>query len=249
MPGCQCPVCQSNNPKNSRSRASIWLRELQSATSILVDASTDLRFQALREKIPRLDAVLFTHAHADHILGIEDLRSYNFLQKQSIPCFATRETLSEIKRSFHYIFDPDPSYEGGMLAQLSLNEINYETNFEICGISFQPILLIHGSSEASMKVLGFRIGEFAYCTDCKMIPAASMEVLSGVRHLILDGLRDEAHRTHFTIAEAIEVAKQIGAEKTYFTHMSHALEYGETNARLPKGMELAYDGLKINFSR
>ena len=236
--GCRCPVCTSSNPKNKRSRTSALLR-LGSGRNVLIDASTDLRSQCLTHDVRAVDAVIFTHAHADHILGIEDLRAFNFLYHKPIPCYGTAFTLGEIKRFYGYIFTPDPTYEGGALVQLTLHEIQQYSEFEVCGTAIKSFLLPHGK----MDVTGFRIGKFGYATDCNGIPEESLNILRGVDILILDALREEPHRTHFTIAQALEAAARIGAKKTYLTHMTHSVDYDAVMAKLPPSVELAYDGL------
>ena len=242
IPGCPCAVCNSNDPKNERWRTSALITA-DDGRNILIDTSPDLHHQALRYKIERVDAVLYTHAHADHILGTDDLRVYNFRRDSPIPCFGDAQTLSALKNFFHYIFSPDPNYEGGLLAKLALHEIEVGKSFKAAEQEVLPFSLLHGSS----PVLGFRIGDLAYATDCNAIPDESFSALSGVKVLILDALRHKPHNTHFTVADAVDAAKRVGAERTYFVHMTHDLDYHETNAELPPGMQLAYDGLQIDF--
>lgn len=240
--GCNCKVCCSNDPKNYRDRTSVYI-ELNEHEGILVDASTDLRQQALKHGVKHVETVLYTHGHADHILGTEDLRVFNFISKQSIPCYGLPATLATIRSTFGYLFGDNTNYQGGMLTQLTLNEIAPYEPLTLFRTEVIPFLLYHGK----MEVLGYRIGELAYATDCNVIPEKSFEVLKGVRYLILDGLRHESHRTHFTISQSIDAAQKIGAEKTYLIHMTHSIDYHETNAELPEGIELAYDGLQIDF--
>lgn len=242
MPGCRCAVCLSPDPKNKRLRTSAVVRADDGRT-LLIDASTDLRQQALLHGVERVDAVLFTHAHADHILGTDDLRSFNFILKRRIPCYGTPPTLAEIRRFFHYIFEPSPDYHGGALAQLDLHPIDSQRPFEAAGFAVHPFPLMHGATE----VTGFRFGTLAYATDCNVITPAARETVRGVRYLILDALRYEPHRTHFTIPEAIEVAQSIGAERTILVHMAHSIDYATVSADLPAGIELGYDGLTLDF--
>jgi len=243
LPGCTCKVCNSGKSKNYRSRTSaIFLSEEHG--NILIDASTDLRHQALLWNIKRVDAVLYTHSHADHILGTDDLRSFNFVTKKSIPCYGSISTFKRLTHFFDYIFMPDPNYKGGLLAQLTLNEIDEVTPFQVCGVEIKPFKLEHGTT----SVTGYRIGDVAYATDCKVIPSASREVLKGVRYLVLDGLRHRPHFTHLTIDEAATIASEIGAEKTYLTHMTHDVDYDELMEFLPPHVEPAYDGLEIPIS-
>ncbi len=242
VPGCSCKVCTSSNPRNKRLRTSAVV-QTEGGLNILIDCTTDFRQQALTHNLKSVDAVLFTHSHADHILGLDDLRGFNFVQENPIPAFATARVFEDLNRIFFYAFTPNPEYEGGSPPELEAHEIFESLPFEIDNIVFRPIPLMHGS----WPVTGFRIGDLAYVTDVKTIPEASMRALKGVRFLVLDALRYEEHRTHMTFPQAISAAQQIGAEKTYFTHMTHSIDYDEINAKLPAGMELAYDGLEIKF--
>lgn len=240
LPGCECRVCTSSHPRNRRLRTSALLT-LADGRTILIDASTDFRQQALLYRIKRVDAVLFTHAHADHILGTDDLRAFNFLQAAPIPCFATEVTMAAIKRCFWYVFDADPRYEGSAVPMLTFNTFTDGTPFTVCGVSIHPFRLLHGK----LAVSGFRIGSLAYATDCNQIPNESAALMRGVDNLVLDGLRDEPHRTHFTIDEAVATAQALGARSTALIHMTHTVEYEEVSARLPHGVSLAYDGMII----
>ena len=245
--GCDCAVCRSSDPKDRRTRPSILI-ELRSTPqsplagavrSILVDTSTDLRAQALANDIRRVDAILFTHSHADHVLGLDEVRRYNAVQRTPIACFADEPTLGDVRRTFHYIFNPPPGPSGG-LPQLTLFRI--AGPFLLGGVEFVPVPIMHGQR----PILGFRVGDFAYLTDCSAIPDASWPLLRGVRTLVVDALRDRRHPTHFSVAEAIEASARIGAERTYFTHICHDLPHAATCARLPAGVELAYDGLVLD---
>lgn len=242
LPGCRCSVCTSKHPRNSRNRSSALITT-DSARNILIDATPDLRLQALHFDIRHIDAVLYTHAHADHILGTDDLRSFNFVSGKPIPCFGTAATLESLKHTFSYIFNQNEAYEGGMLAQLSLHEFVNGEKLKVADTELLTLKLLHGKSEVS----GFHFGELAYATDCNKIPSESIKKMTGVKYLIIDGLRHQEHRTHFTIKKAIETAKIIGAEHTYLTHMSHTVDYKETSQELPPGISLAYDGLKLEF--
>jgi len=208
---------------------------------ILIDSSPDLRMQALSAKITKISAVLYTHAHADHILGFDDLRAFNFIQQAAIPAYGTADTLAAIKKLFDYAFNPDSNYIGGGLPRVTLHELQPGDNLELYGFNIRVVPLLHGR----IPVVGFRIGDLAYLTDCNHIPDKSKELLAGVRTLILDGLREEVHPTHFTVQEAVAVANELQAERTYIIHMSHSIDYGPMNARLPKNVQLAYDGLEI----
>ena len=248
--GCDCAVCRSTDPKDRRTRPSILI-ELQrddaapsfarAVQSILVDTSTDLRAQALANDVRRVDAILFTHSHADHVFGLDDVRRYNQMQQAPIACFADDETLASLKRMFAYVFSP-PVQRGGGVPQLSIFRIGGP--FSLGGAEIVPVPLFHGR----LPVLGFRIGSFAYLTDCNRIPDESWPLLDGVRTVILDALRHRPHSTHFSVGEAIEVVGRLRAERAYFTHICHDLGHAATNAQLPAGVELAYDGLVLEVN-
>jgi phosphoribosyl 1,2-cyclic phosphate phosphodiesterase len=246
--GCDCAVCRSSDPKDRRTRPSIFI-ELDApppsafagvVRAILVDTSTDLRAQALANDVRRVDAILFTHSHADHVFGLDDVRRYNQMQQGAIPCFADAETLDGLRRMFAYVFEP-PRQKGGGIPQLAIFRI--AGPFSLGGVEIVPVPLFHGR----LPVLGFRIGGFAYLTDCNLIPVSSWPLLAGVRTIILDALRHRPHSTHFSVGEALDVAKRLGAERTYFTHICHDLGHAQTNAQLPAGVELAYDGLVLEI--
>lgn len=243
IPGCQCSVCTSSNPKNKRLRTSALL-SLNTQCNILIDTTTDFRAQALRADIRHVQAVLFTHAHADHILGIDDLRAFNFIQRSAIPCYGSTRTLLEIKKLFSYVFNPDPDYIGGGIPRLELHEIDELQEFIINGFRITPFPMLHGR----LPVTGYRIGDCAYATDVKTIPESSLDKLRGLKTLFLDGLRMEDHPAHLTIPEAISLAQKIKAEKTYLIHMTHTVNFEEINQDLPEGIELAYDGLVVNLT-
>lgn len=242
LPGCRCKVCLSPHPRNKRSRTSALIKA-DNNFNILIDTSMDLRWQALAQDVRNVNAVLYTHAHADHILGLDDLRGFNYIQKSIIPCYASLTTVNELKRFFSYIFDPDPNYQGGMLPQIALNVIDDYSVFNVGPVSVQSFLLKHGVTD----VLGFRVGEAAYATDCNFIPDESKELLQGLKYLVLDGLRQEPHRTHFTIDQAVKMAEELKVETTYLIHMTHGVDYEEVSRELPPYVKLAYDGLELEF--
>jgi len=238
MVGCTCEVCRSADPRDRRLRPSIYL-EVPGRAAILVDATPDLRQQALAYDILRLDAILFTHSHADHILGLDDVRGFNFAQKAPIPCYATADDWAHIRRVFYYAFDGLPR-KGGGVPRLEAREI--DGPFTAAGVRVVPVPLLHGD----MPILGFRFGGFAYLTDCNAIPEASWPLVAGVDTLVIDALRDRPHTTHFTVAEALEAIAVIAPRRAYLTHMAHQLGHAATSARLPAGVELAYDGLVLD---
>ena len=233
--GCRCAVCTSDNPKNRRTRSGLRLE--MGGGSVLVDTSADLREQALRFGIERVDAVVFTHSHADHLFGLDDVRIYNFRQRRPIPCYGSRATLAAIRRAFAYVFED--GQEGGGKPQLDLIEIRGP--FELLGVPVVPVPVLHGS----MEVLGYRLGRFAYVTDCNFIPEESYGLLDGVEVLILDALRYRPHPTHFSVEEAIRVAARIGAARTVLTHIAHEIDHDAPAVPLPPGVELGYDGLVL----
>ena len=240
MIGCDCDVCRSTDPRDSRLRPSITI-ELDDGFRVLVDTTPDLRAQALKYDLRRIDAILFTHSHADHLMGLDEVRRYNMMMKAPMPVFGDAGTLREVRRAFAYIFESDAP-KGGGVPDLRLFPI--AGAFCLGGVVVQPIPLQHGP----WTILGFRIGGFAYLTDCNGIPDASMAMLGGLDCLVLDALRPRPHPTHFTLAEATAMAARIGAPQTYFTHMAHDLAHEATCRALPAGMSLAHDGLLLEFS-
>ena len=236
MINCDCDVCTSTDPRNRRTRASILVQTDEG--NILVDTPPDFREQMLRHRPETLDAILFTHDHADHIFGLDDVRVFSDRQGH-IPCYAPPAAAASIRRAFQYIFSfPDI---GGGVPRIELHEI--DGPFEVCGLRVVPIPIQHGRAE----ILGFRFGDFAYLTDCNGIPDSSMELLRDLDVLVLDALRPRPHPTHFSLSEAIEAAGRIKARRTLFTHITHNLDHEQTNADLPPGMELAHDGLVLRL--
>lgn len=235
--GCECTTCRSADPRDARWRPSIYI-ETDDGQAILVDAGPDLRAQALRFGLRRVDAIVFTHGHADHILGIDEIRRFNALQQRPMACFGDGPTLSDIEQMFAYVFDPATS-KGGGLPELALFTI--AGPFCIGRQEIVPIPIVHGTR----PILGLRLGGFAYLTDCSRIPDASWALLEGLDVLVLDALRERPHPTHFSLGEAVHAAHRIAARRTLFTHMCHDLSHESTNARLPQGIELAYDGLVL----
>ena len=239
MIGCDCDVCRSTDPRDSRLRSSICL-EGDAGERVLIDTTTDLRAQALRADLRRVDAILFTHSHADHVMGLDDVRRFNMLSRSAMPIFGSRATLEDLRRTFAYVFRSDAP-RGGGVPDLRLWPI--DGPFCLAGFEIQPIPVQHGPWE----VLAFRTGRFAYVTDCNHIPPASFEKLAGVEVLVLDALRRRPHPTHFSLDEAIAAARVVRARETWFTHIAHDLGHAETSRGLPAGMALAYDGLVLEL--
>lgn len=239
--GCDCKVCLSRNPKDKRLRASVWVKV--GRKSFLIDTSPDLRQQALKEKIRQVDAVLYTHPHADHIHGIDELRSYNYLQRSVIPAYGNAWTVTELQEKFPYIFRPAKVVEGGGIPRIELRRVVSSAPwFEASGVRITPIGVEHGSREC----LGYRIGSVAYVTDCSYIPELSLERLKGLSVLFLDCLRLARHGTHFNLDQALETVSKLRPRRTFFTHLGHDFEYLKWKKKLPKGVALAFDGLRIN---
>ena len=246
--GCDCAVCVSSDPKDNRLRPSIYI-DLENDSSdsryILIDSGPDFREQAIKFKLPRVDAVLYTHSHADHIFGLDDLRIYNFKQRGSIPIYANEETSSDLMRIFKYCFIKDPNYEGGGIPNLVLNKVVGGQPFNIGKEVIMPINIYHGKKQ----ILGFRVRDFAYLTDCNKVEQDSMMLLRGVSNLIVSGLRHRPHRTHFTINEAIKFSQETTASKVFLTHISHEIRHSDVTIELGESygnqIQLAYDGLVL----
>jgi phosphoribosyl 1,2-cyclic phosphate phosphodiesterase len=232
MIGCHCPVCCSDDPRNQRSRCSALIR--CGGEHILIDTATDLRFQALREGLHQIDAVLYTHTHADHVHGIDDLRSFNRRDQQSIPLYGSPECVATLQRSFSYIFAPQDNRS--FRPRLRLETITGP--FAIGSVPIIPLAIGHGDDQ----VLGYRIGNLAYLTDCNRIPAATRAALAGIKTLVIDALRFSPHPTHFSISEVIAFVQGLGIDRTILTHLSHDVDARQHGAVLPAGIELAYDG-------
>lgn len=233
---CSCRVCTSGDYRDNRLRTSVWI-ELD-GKSIVIDSGPDFRYQMLRAGVKNLDAVVFTHEHKDHLAGLDDIRAFNYSQGEAINVYAHRRVQEALKREFSYIF-AHQSYPG--VPQIDLFEIGRHP-FEVAGVEFIPIEVMH----FKLPVLGFRIGDFTYITDAKTIADAEKVKLMGTKLLVVNALQQEKHLSHFTLQEALDFAKEIGAEQTYFTHISHRMgKHEEVSAKLPKGVALAYDGLCV----
>jgi phosphoribosyl 1,2-cyclic phosphate phosphodiesterase len=236
--GCGCRVCRSGDPHDNRTRPSILLSA--DGRNILIDTSPDFRQQALRAGLGRLDAVLYTHGHADHILGLDDIRPFNMKQHEHVPVYANAQTQTILRRTFAYIFDETPTMS--TVPAVELREITGP--FEAAGVRFQPVPAHHGNTE----VLGFRFGRAAYLTDFSEIPTGSMELLRGLDDLILSALRDKPHPMHSTVANSLEIVRLLEPRRAWFTHISHDLPHEETNARLPENVRMGYDGLTFEVA-
>ncbi len=233
---CTCAVCHSSDPHDRRLRPSILVRFDDRA--ILIDTTPDFREQALTAKIERIDAILYTHAHADHILGLDDVRPFNFRQKQAIPLYGSAATLDAISRVFCYAFEAAP--QGTAIPRLNLNPIT-DAPFELFGLTITPIPVLHGKA----PILGYRFGNCAYLTDHSSIPESSMELLRGLDVLFLDALRHRPHPTHSTVEQSLATVAELKPKRAFFTHICHDLAHEETNATLPENVRLAYDGLEL----
>jgi phosphoribosyl 1,2-cyclic phosphate phosphodiesterase len=240
LSGCTCAVCRSTDPRDKRLRPSIYL-DVPTHGKLLVDTGPDLRQQALVHELTRVDAVLFTHSHADHILGIDELRRFNAIQGGPISCYANAPTWETLRQTFSYIFDGVTRLGGG-IPQLDPQEI--DGPFTVQGIHVAPVPVWHGS----MPVLGFRFGSVAYLTDCNRLDDSAWALVDGVETLIIDALRDRPHGTHFSLNETLDVIARIKPRRAFTTHMTHDLGHAATSARLPAGVELAYDGLVLDVS-
>ena len=240
--GCDCAVCTSDNPRNNRTRCSVILG--LPGGNLLIDTPPDLRHQLLRERIGIVHAVAYTHAHADHLFGLDDLRLMQFYLGDAVPLYCEPRVEARIRKSYDYAFGNADHLHTGAVPKLNPIEIGLEP-FETLGVRITPVRLGHGNR---CEVLGFRIGNVAYCTDTNAIPAASMDLLRDLDVLVLDCLRPDPHATHFGMDEALAVAAELAPKRTLFTHMSHSLEHEATNAMLPEGVDLAYDGLVVELS-
>ncbi|MCA9054753.1 MAG: MBL fold metallo-hydrolase [Planctomycetaceae bacterium] len=237
MIGCHCDVCTSSNPKNQRTRTGVAVHAPEG--TFLIDTPPELRLQLVRERIDMVEAVVYTHAHADHLLGLDDLRIFGYKRRAPVDLYCEAAVEASIRQTFAYAFSSDPGDHSR--PDLAFRRIGLEP-FDLLGFTIRPLRLMHGK----LPVLGFRIGDVAFCTDCNSIPPESREILRGIDTLVLDALWEgDPHPTHYNVEQALEVVEDLQPRQTYFTHVSHRLDYDRTNARLPRGVELAYDGLQI----
>jgi phosphoribosyl 1,2-cyclic phosphate phosphodiesterase len=240
--GCGCPVCRSTDPHDKRTRSGA-LVETDDA-SILIDTPPELRLQLIASGVSRVDAVLYTHEHADHTNGIDDLRMFSARQRQALPIYGPPETLERLRASFHYIFDDVRPYEGTSKPSLALHALAPDVTVEVAGVPVLPLAFQHGY----LRVYGYRIGGLAYLTDVKDVPEAERRRLQGLDVLVLNALWWRPHPTHLSIAEAIETAQSLGARRTFFTHLTHETGHAELAAQLPDGIYPAYDGLTVEVA-
>ncbi|HEV2616180.1 MAG TPA: MBL fold metallo-hydrolase [Candidatus Acidoferrales bacterium] len=235
---CPCEVCHSKDPHDRRTRPSVLLS--YHGRNVVIDTTPDFRSQALRAGLDHLDAILYTHAHADHILGLDDIRPFNLKQNCAIPVFASEDTLAILRRTFAYIFAP-PSLESS-LPQVELHALNGP--FDLFGAEIIPFPAHHGS----VTVYGFRIGSVAYLTDFNSVPQSSKDILRGLDHLILDALRYTPHPMHSTVDQSLALVRELAPRHAWFTHICHDLGHAATNARLPEHVRLAHDGLSFEVN-
>lgn len=231
---CDCPVCTSDDPRNQRLRTGVLLQTGDGGT-VVIDTSPDFRRQALTHDLRRLDAVLYTHPHADHVYGLDDVRIFNFLQRAELPCYGSRQTLDAIRRYFAYVFEDTQA--GGGKPRLRLVPVRQP--FEVVGRRVVPVPVWHGE----MEVYGYRVGDFALVTDVSAIPDASLGLLRGLDVLVLGALRYRPHPTHLNFEQAFVVARRIGARRTVLTHISHEVDHTAPAVALPDGVEIGHDGL------
>jgi phosphoribosyl 1,2-cyclic phosphate phosphodiesterase len=237
--GCHCPVCSSDDPRDKRLRPSILLA--YQGRNVVIDTTPDFRTQILRARVDHLDALIYTHPHADHIMGLDDVRPFNFRQRQDMPIYASSGTLEVIRRSFAYIFDE--AKRTTYVPQLELHELD-GAPFKVFDVEFTPIPILHGNA----TIYGFRFGNAAYLTDHSAIPETSMEKLKDLDVLFLDALRHKPHPTHSSVEQSIQTATTLAPRRTYFTHICHDLPHVKTELSLPPNIFLAYDGLEIEVA-
>ena len=236
--GCHCAVCESKDPRDKRTRPSVLLA--WGGRNVVVDTTPDFRFQAMRAGMDRLDAVIYTHGHADHVMGLDDIRPFNMKQRAVVPIYAAADTLALLRTQFAYIFaDAQP---GSTLPLIELHAI--DGPFSLFGAQIVPIPAMHGTQ----PVLGFRMGKMAYLTDFSSVPESSKALLGGLDDFILDALRYVAHPTHSNVEQSLALVKELEPKRAWFTHICHDLGHAEANALLPEHVRLAYDGLQIEVA-
>lgn len=238
MISCNCEVCTSTDPRDKRTRPSAIVS--YNNTRVLIDTTPELRLQCVANRVEKIDALVFTHAHADHIMGLDDVRRFNAVRGGPLDVWADARTHDVLEKCFGYAFRPSPQ-PAMQPYRPQLTRRTIDTTFNIAGQQWTPIPLLHGE----MPILGFRVGRLAYCTDVSRIPEETFPLLNDLDVLVLDGLQFHPHPTHFTIDQAIEAARRIGAKRTFLTHIAHGVSHERDSKLLPPGIELAYDGLKV----
>ena len=236
--GCDCRVCTSTDKRDNRLRCSVLISD--GNTNVLVDVGPDLRYQMLRAKVKHLDGIVVTHEHNDHIIGLDDVRPFNFSSGHAMTVYAEKRVSEALMQRFAYVFgEPIPG-----LPRINLVEIDEKTPFFIGNIQIQPLRVLHGK----LPILGFRFGDLAYVTDMKTMPEEEIPKLKGVKHLIINALRKQPHYTHMHLDMALDFSKKIRPERTYLTHLSHVWDLHETiQNELPQGVFVAYDGMEIEW--
>jgi phosphoribosyl 1,2-cyclic phosphate phosphodiesterase len=237
--GCDCAVCASADPRNRRTRVSALVREGESA--LLIDTPPDFREQMLRHRVRRVDAVLFTHAHADHIFGLDDVRILCNMQRAPMPVYGSPETLAQLRQKFDYVFDSRDFTRGWDVPRLTAHPLTGPA--QIAGVEVVPTPIRHGCA----TILGYRFGGLAYLTDCSGVPEETLALLRGLDTVVVGAIRHERHPTHFSVGEALELIERLKPRRAFITHISHRLEHASTEANLPGHVRLAYDGLEIEF--
>jgi phosphoribosyl 1,2-cyclic phosphate phosphodiesterase len=244
MIGCRCEVCTSDDPRDRRDRPGAMITHTDPHGRIrhaLIDTTPELRQQMIRHDIHHIDGVAYTHFHADHIFGIDDLRRFNAVMEAPIDIHADRKTLDALHRTFNYIFEPHKNVNKSFVPTLIPNEIQAGVAFDLAGLNWQPIELMHGR----LPILGFRVGNLAYCTDCSRIPPGSYEYLTHLDVLVIDALRYRHHPTHMTIDQALAVIDELQPRRAVFTHLAHDVKHADLEKELPSGVEAGYDGMVV----
>lgn len=236
--GCKCFTCTSDDNKNNRTRSSVLL-SLENGKNILIDTAVELRQQMIKNDVNRVDAVIYTHAHADHVHGLDDIRFFNMRQQKQIPCYGNKLAVNSLAKMYYYIFEDGQI--GGGKPDITLNEVN--DKFVVENEIIVPVAAYHGT----LPIFGYRVRDFAYLTDVNSLPESSFELLKGLDVLVLGALRKTPHPTHYSVDEALEVIERIKPKKAYLTHIGHKLEHVQTSQELPEDVLMAYDGLEINI--
>ena len=234
---CECPTCKSENHKNTRTRASVLIS--YDDYNVIIETATEFRLQMIDNNVKRLDAVFFTHAHADHVHGLDDVRQFNIVQKTSIPCYGNPATIDSIRQKYDYVFKP--TQIGGGKPDIILNSVS--NDFDLFGRHIVPLPVEHGI----LDIFGYRVGKFAYITDASKVPEQTLSRLRGVEVFIINALRYIPHETHLSVDQAVEVIRKVEPKVSYLTHLSHKLEHERLETELPENIHVAYDGLTINI--